>query len=85
MATELKNDKLNFDPNDWKGMFHLMDRADEEQFDQALAGKNAYGETVLVSVNKDNITTQTFQDNGWCRENIYWRDTTVEELYHRAS
>lgn len=54
-----------------------------EKFDQMAFGKNEEGETVAISVNKDNITVETYQKNGWVRENIYWEDRNVEELYHK--
>lgn len=81
MATTYDGTTINFDSTDWRGMVKLMDRAYE--FDSMCDGENAEGERVLISVNRDNITVQTFQDNGWMRENIYWRDCTVEELFHR--
>ena len=73
---------INFDPNDWKGMHALMDR--HEEFTSEYFGQNEEGERVGISVNKDNITTMTYQSNGWVRENIYYRDFEEEELYHRA-
>ena len=81
MATTYDGTTVNFDSTDWKGMIDLMDHSD--QFDSVCEGENSEGEKVLISINKDNITVQTFQDNGWMRENIYYRDCTVEELFHR--
>ena len=79
--TSFDGKEIIIDPYDYKGMINLMDRADE--FDVPWAGKNENGEHIQISVNKDNITVETFQNNGWTRENIYWRDATTEELYHR--
>ena len=79
--TTFDGKEIIIDPYDYKGMIKLMDRADE--FDVPWSGKNENGEHVQISVNKDNITVETFQNNGWIRENIYWRDVTTEELYHR--
>lgn len=73
---------INFDSKDWKGIVELMKKADE--FTEPCVGENSEGERVLISVNHDNITVQTFQNNGWLRENIYWNDCTIEELYHRC-
>lgn len=83
MATLLNEEKkqIELDTSDWTGMCRLMDR--HEEFDSQYFGKNKEGERVSISVNKDNITVLTFQTNNWTRENIYWRDCTVEELYHR--
>jgi hypothetical protein len=74
---------LNFDPMDNKGNVALMERANEKTFDVPWAGKNVDGENIMISVNTDNITVETFQNNNWIRENIYWKDGTREELYHR--
>ena len=75
-------DKMNVtvDPTDWNSMISLMDRADE--FNDMILGKNSDGENTIISINKDNITIETNQSNGWIRENIYHRDGTVEELFH---
>lgn len=74
---------IEFDPNDWKGMRDLMKR--HEEFAEPAIGKNGDGERVMISINADNITTITFQNNGWARENVYWIDGCTEELYHKAS
>ena len=74
--------EISFDPNDRKGMISLMQKADE--FDQPWVGENNEGERVLISVNHDNITTQTFQNNGWLRENVYWDNGTREELFYKC-
>lgn len=75
------NKEIIIDPTDYRGLVKLMDRANE--FETMLVGKTEDGETQFVSINKDNITTETVQSNGWTRENVYWRDGTSEELYHR--
>ena len=36
-----------------------------------FAGTNEDGETVTVHVSKDNIVVETYQSNGWVRENYY--------------
>ena len=74
---------INLDTSDFKGMIDLMDIADE--FTSMQFGKNAEGETVAISVNHDNITVETFQDNGWTLETIFYRDGTVEEIPHRGA
>lgn len=79
--TTFDGKEIIIDPHDYKGMIKLMDRANE--FDLPWAGKNEEGEHIQISVNKDNITVETFQNNGWVRENIYWRDCRTEELFHR--
>ena len=74
---------ITIDPSDYKGMLSLMARANEPDFEMPWSGKNDVGENMLISVNSDNITVQTFQSNGWTRENVYWNDGTVEELFER--
>ena len=46
-------------------------------------GKSPQGEPQIISINHDNITIQTAQDNGWMRTSIMHRDGTVEEMYER--
>lgn len=82
MATTYDGKTINFDSSDLKGMVALMDRANE--FSSAVFGKNTDGETVMISVNKDNVTYEVFQDNGWAEEHIYYRDGTAENLIHKS-
>ena len=72
---------INFDSSDRKGMLALMKRADE--FKEMCFGKNTEGEDVCISVNKDNITTVTYQNNGYARTNVYYDDGTSEELFEK--
>ncbi len=81
MATTYDGKTIDFDSTDFVGIVALMDRADE--FPSAVFGKNTDGETVMISVNKDNVTYEVFQDNGWTSENIYYRDGSVEQLMHK--
>lgn len=77
-----KTRTLSFDPYDEKGNEALMARADEPEFKFPFSGRNEDGELVMFSVNTNNITVETYQDNGWIRENVYWEGGAVEELYH---
>lgn len=77
--TTFEDGVLCFDPTDWASNVSLMLKHSE--FKQALMGRNTDGETVWIHINKDNITVQTFQDNGFIRENIYYSDGTSEELF----
>lgn len=82
MATTFNGKTINFDPHDWKGMRELCNRANE--FKVPWSGTNEDGEHIMISVNEDNITVETFQKNGWLRENVYWVDNfIVEELFHK--
>ena len=64
-----------------KEMFALMDRADE--FPDMIFGINEGGEHVICSINKDRITCETCQTNGWFRTNILYRDGTTEESFEK--
>ena len=52
-------------------------------------GKNGDGENVIIERGEDHdrgegyVRTQTFQSNGWVRNNYYYEDGTVEELFDR--
>ena len=72
-------DAIKFDSSDLDGMRRLMDEygGSSASFD----GTNENIEQVSISIAKDRIDVVTFQDNGWTRRNVYWRDGTREELY----
>lgn len=72
-------DAVEFDSSDLDGMRRLMDEygGSSASFD----GTNENIEQVSISIAKDRIDVVTFQDNGWTRRNVYWRDGTREELY----
>lgn len=72
-------DAVEFDSSDLDGMRRLMDEygGSSASFD----GTNEDTEQVSISIAKDRIDVVTFQDNGWTRRNVYWRDGTREELF----
>lgn len=72
---------IKFDSQDFKGILALMDEYGESEY--PYEGKNTEGERVLISINKDNVTVETFQANGWVRVNSYHRDGTIEETFYR--
>ena len=72
---------FELNPSDWPAMLKLMDEYSDS--DSPFSGTDECGNRVLISVNRDNITTQTFQSNGWIRTNIYNRFGENEELYER--
>lgn len=79
--TTFDGKQIIIDPYDYDGMIKLMER--HEEFKVPWSGKNDDGEHIQISINEDNITVETFQNNGWIRENIYWKNIVSEELYHR--
>lgn len=71
---------VNFD--DIAGCKKLMKEHGNSEF--PFSGVNENGEEVLISVNPDNITVETFQRNGWLRTNVLWADDwRVEETYEK--
>lgn len=68
-----------FSPEDFTSMTDLMDKYGNTQ--SMLSAKNENGEYVHLSIFKNFIVATTLQFNGWVRENIYWRDKTVEEIF----
>lgn len=70
------------DVDDLDSMIALMDRADE--FPDTLMGTNEYGENTLIEIASDCIKITTLQDNGWMRDNYYYPDGTVEEVYEHT-
>lgn len=83
MATIFNGTQISFDPHDWDGITELCKR--HAEFDVPWSGHNEAGDEVLISVNEDNITVETFQSNGWIRENIYRPEYYItEELFHHG-
>ena len=64
-----------------KEMYALMDRADE--FPDMIFGINEGGEHVVCSINKDSITCETCQANGWFRTNILYKNGVTEEFFEK--
>ncbi len=75
----MENRMINFDSSDLEGMRKLMDEYGCSEV--PFAGTNEEMEDILISICKERIDVVTYQNNGWIRKNIYWRDGTCEELY----
>lgn len=76
------SNQIYFDSKDWNSMEKLMDEYGDSIFPFRCI--NDQGETVLLSINPDNIVAETFQNNGWVRKNVYYReDHLVEETYEK--
>ena len=67
------------DPSDYCGLLEIMDEFGDT--DTMFAGENEDRESVNISVSHESIVVETFQENGWVRKNVYWRDETQEELF----
>ena len=76
-------DHIEFNPNDIRGMRHLMDTYGES--DTMKPGINELGEKVMLSIFEDRIVVVTYQHNKWIRKNIYHYDGTREELFEGKS
>ena len=70
---------IAFDSSDLEGMRKLMDEYGDGKF--PFVGTNEDMEEISISIAKDRIDVVTYQDNGWTRRNVYWRDGTREELF----
>lgn len=75
-----KIDKLSFNPSNLDSMIDIMDTYGDDE--HIFFGGNENGESVTLSVSSDKITVETYQSNGWVRENTYYRDGTTEELFN---
>lgn len=74
--------KLNIEIADWSDVEHLkmlMNRYGRTKL--PFSGRNEIGEDIEISIFEDRIICITFQENGWVRENWYWEDGTVEEMF----
>lgn len=45
-------------------------------------GHNQNGEETFCYVHNDHVEVRTYQSNHWVRENVYWLDGTIEELFN---
>lgn len=74
---------MNFDSRDWTGMRAMMDecKTNPDKYRMPFYGVNDDMESVTVEVYDEKIITYTTQTNNWIRQNVYWYDGTVEELY----
>lgn len=75
----MENKAFMLDPHDWGGLLDIMEEYGD--IDQPFFGKDEDLQDVEISVYKDQIIKVTYQNNGWVRKDIYWRDGTVEELF----
>ena len=48
---------------------------------QYIMGKNSLGEDTLMSINYDNVSVRTYQNNHHIRTNIYYEDGTIDEVF----
>ena len=72
-------EKLSINLDDLKGSRKLMDELGGST--TPFFGRNDAGETTITSITHESIVTQTYQDNGWCRENWLHYDGTREEIF----
>jgi hypothetical protein len=70
---------FKFDPCDSAAQRELMDKYGKEN--AYFVGENINDERITFVISPDKIENTTFQANGGVRQNVYWRDGTVEELY----
>ncbi len=79
MEKEIRPLTFTVDPGDYDSLRRIMDKYGNSM--TSFSGDNANLEEVMISVAKDRIDIVTFQSNGWTRRNVYWRDSTREELF----
>ena len=46
-----------------------------------IFGMNSNGESMVIAIHSDKIIANTYQRNGWVRQNVYHRDGETEELF----
>lgn len=79
----MENREMDFklDTDDLKGMIALMDERGSDTDDAVYSGVNQNGDTLHISIFPDKISIRVFQENGWLRRSVYYRDGTSEEIY----
>ena len=70
-----------FDPSNPSNIKKIIKKYGQEGL--LTMGETVSGESVVLSVCVDHVTTETEQGNGWTRINTYWLDGTTEESYKR--
>lgn len=71
--------KFSIDLSDLTGSRKLMDEFGDSTV--PFFGHNDEGETTMTSITHESIVMQTYQDNGWIRENWLHYDGTREETF----
>lgn len=74
------NNKIHIDFSDLSQLQELMQRFGETE--SMMPAVNSEGEKQSISFYPDRIVLVTFQSNRWERQNIYWHDGTVEEIFN---
>ena len=46
-----------------------------------IFGMSSNRESMVISIHPDKIVANTYQRNGWVRQNVYHRDGETEELF----
>ncbi len=72
---------LKFNPENSAAMIDLMDKCKGSS--HMYFGSNAKKEEVTLSIFYDKIICVTYQENGWTRTNIYYRNGDQEETYDK--
>ena len=71
--------KLIVDLSDLEGSRKLMDELGDSK--TPFVGRNDCGETTHTSISHESIVIETYQDNGWIRQNWLHYDGTREEIF----
>lgn len=69
---------INFDFDDFKGLLGIMSKYGNVE--QPFCGRNENSELVLIFVSCNNIVTETHQQDGYVRKNVYWNNGDIQEL-----
>lgn len=75
----MEKKQIKFNSSDIDGMKELMEKYWDSEM--PFSGTNEDGEDALISIFCDKIVAVTYQENGWLRKNIYYKDNTREEIF----
>lgn len=59
----------------------LLQFVDEEELPVIGRWEDSEELMLVYPSNGDCIMTRTFQNNGWIRRNVFWKDGVVEEIF----
>lgn len=72
---------MYIDFSDFSQLIELMNNA--EKYKSLIVSENENNEKMIIGIYENYISTETYQHNGWIRENYFRRDGTTEELFSR--
>lgn len=72
-------EKIEFNPCDLGSMLKLMDKYGDSA--DMMLGEDESGDFITVSICRDLIIVETYQERDWIKRSTYHRDGTVKHTF----